>query len=321
MQRVTVAQIVPIFLDQTQSSLSPITFAMYRRYLRRLVAMFGERDLVSLTPSEIYQWGKTYHVVQAVQRLLSWAKREARLIDINPLEGMRKMPRGRRIRILSSAESARIMRSARTEFRRLLIAMRESIARPGEIRAANWGDVRISGLQPFTVGDLRSGRAFIFLDRFKARDRRQDGFAVRVIPISRRLGRLMARLWNESRLDTDPVFVNRHGRRWSINAVLCRLRRLRPLAGIRRDHRGENVVAYSMRHTGATAAICAGIDLATLAAVMGHSDVRMTSRYVHLAPDHLARAMGKLSEAKQGGRAKNDRTGSLRTRPDDFKRP
>jgi len=317
MEPVTVEAAVAMFLDSTRETLSPITFAMYRRYLRRLVEQFGQRPLVSLTPHVVRTWGKTYHVVQAVQRLTSWAKSEAMIVPSNPLEGMRKMPRGRRLRILSSAESARLLRFSAPEFRHFLLALRESIARPGEIRTATWGDVRIAGLQPFTVADLVAGRAFIFLDKFKAQDRRKDFYAVRVLPISRRLGRLLARLWNDDRTAADPIFLNRLGKRWTINAVLCRLRRLRSVAGVTLDHRGENVVAYSMRHTGATRAICAGIDLAVLAAMMGHTDVRMTSRYVHLAPDHLSKAMGKLSEVKMKNQGKIDRPGSLRNDPND----
>lgn len=316
MSTLIVADAVRLFLDFARDTVSPITFAMYRRYLHRLIEQFGQRPLTSLTPAEVKRWGKTYHVVQAVQRLLSWAKREALLISTNPLEGMRKIPRGRRLRIVCPAESTRLLRSSSPEFRRLLFALRESIARPGEIRSADWEDVRISGLQPFTPDDLREGRAFIFLDKFKARDEREDVFAVRVIPISKRLGRLLARIWQRSGGGGGPIFRNRHGKRWTVNAVICRLRRLRQRTTIGLDHRGENIVAYSLRHTGATRAICAGVDLATLAAVMGHSDVRMTSRYVHLAPDHLAKALGKLSELKGSFRAKNDRLGALRRRPD-----
>lgn len=317
MKRVTVSEAVAQFLGFAKETVSAITYAMYRRYLARFACQFGDRPLTSLTPAEVRRWGQRYHPVQAVQRLFAWCKSEQSLIVNNPLEGMRKMPRGRRIRIVCPAESTRLLRAATPEFRRLLFAFRESIARPGEIRAADWEDVRVAGLQPFTGDDLRQGRAFIFLDRFKARHVRDDAYAVRVIPISKRLGRLLARLWERSAgALKGPIFLNRRDQRWTVNAVICRLRRLRTAAGVSIDHRGENIVAYSMRHTGATRAICSGIDLATLAAVMGHSDVRMTSRYVHLAPDHLAKAMGRMSELKNRFTPKSERLGLRRTRPD-----
>jgi len=38
----------------------------------------------------------------------------------------------------------------------------------------------------------------------------------------------------------------------------------------------------------------AGVPLRTIAAVLGHRDIRMTMRYSHLAPGHLADAMKAL---------------------------
>jgi integrase len=297
-------------------TVSPITQALYRRYLLRLAGEFGEWHLEALTPAGVRAWGRTYHAVQAVQRLASWAFREARLIACNPLAGMRKMSRGRRLRVLTRGEAVRLLRFAGPHFRALLVAMRESRARPGEIRRATWGDVKATGMQPATDNDLRAGRAFVFLGSFKSQSVRDDRFAVRVIPISRRLGRLLARLRMRSRDSTGPIFCNRLGRAWTVNAVLCRLRRLRLAAGVDRDHRGENAVAYSLRHTGATRAIVAGIDLATLAAIMGHADVRMTARYVHLCPDHLAKALGRVAEVKGRFAKKSDVLGSLRNASD-----
>ncbi len=307
MVSVSISAAVEKFLTYCRPDVSASTFVLYNRYLRRLAKAHGAVELHDVTPAFVRAWGKTYHAVQAVQRLMSWAKREALLIPLNPLEGMKKLPRGRRLRTLSPVETVKMLRHSSREFRALLLAMNESIARPGELRRASWPDVRVKGLQPFAVEDLREGRAFIFLDRFKSQDQLKDVYAVRVIPISRRLGRLLARLWLLTDDQAGPVFRNRRGRRWTHNAVICRLRRLRVRAGIAVDHRGENVTAYSLRHTSATAAVCAGLDLATLAALMGHSDVRMTMRYVHLAPSHLAKALGRVNDAKLTERRESER--------------
>ena len=51
---------------------------------------------------------------------------------------------------------------------------------------------------------------------------------------------------------------------------------------------------YDLRHTWATRAAMAGIDLATLAAMLGHSKINMVLRYAHPTQDHQATAMAML---------------------------
>jgi hypothetical protein len=63
---------------------------------------------------------------------------------------------------------------------------------------------------------------------------------------------------------------------------------------------------YDLRHTWATRAAEAGIDLVTLAAMMGHSRIQMVMRYAHPTQGHQSSAMSKL-EAHNAARAKTER--------------
>jgi len=51
---------------------------------------------------------------------------------------------------------------------------------------------------------------------------------------------------------------------------------------------------YDLRHTWATRAAMAGVDLVTLAAMLGHSRIQMVLRYAHPTEEHQFQAMRKL---------------------------
>lgn len=60
---------------------------------------------------------------------------------------------------------------------------------------------------------------------------------------------------------------------------------------------------YDLRHTWATRAAMSGIDLVTLAAMLGHSRIQMVLRYAHPTEQHQAEAMRRLERftAEQAG--------------------
>jgi integrase len=83
----------------------------------------------------------------------------------------------------------------------------------------------------------------------------------------------------------------------------CEADAMRPLPGIQSAHARalrESEVAqfrpYDCRHTWATRAVEAGIDLVTLAAMLGHSKINMVLRYAHPTQEHQTNAMDKMEQ-------------------------
>ncbi len=52
---------------------------------------------------------------------------------------------------------------------------------------------------------------------------------------------------------------------------------------------------HTLRHTFASRAVMAGVDIRTVQELMGHSTITMTMRYAHLSPAHLRAAVNKAS--------------------------
>jgi integrase len=68
---------------------------------------------------------------------------------------------------------------------------------------------------------------------------------------------------------------------------------------------GVAFVLYDLRHTFATRCAQAGIDLATLAAILGHSSIRIVQRYVHPTEEHKKAAMATYAETMRKSQAAN----------------
>lgn len=77
--------------------------------------------------------------------------------------------------------------------------------------------------------------------------------------------------------ESEPVFVNRFGEKCTINTVKQVFQKLKKQTGILRLH------AHLLRHTFATNYLVDGGDLETLRLLMGHSDLQVTTMYLHLA--------------------------------------
>jgi integrase len=63
-----------------------------------------------------------------------------------------------------------------------------------------------------------------------------------------------------------------------------------------RDSKVAHFRLYDARHTWATRAAEAGIDLVTLAAMLGHSKINMVLRYAHPSQEHQTKAMDKFEQ-------------------------
>jgi site-specific recombinase XerD len=93
---------------------------------------------------------------------------------------------------------------------------------------------------------------------------------------------------NDSSLQSRFVFPHKDGGQTKAKLRL-QLIKIAERAGV------ENLTEpHSLRHTFASHLVMKGIDLPTVQKLMGHSDIKTTMIYTHLAPDRLADAVDRL---------------------------
>lgn len=288
------------FLKWAGKCRHPVTVNVYRHYFRRFMEEVGDCNADRMTPAKVTAWAATWHQSQAIVRLYRWAHEDAGLIKANPLAKVKHPPKGQRIRLVSDKEAIQVMAAAAVDLRQLLIGYRETMARPGELRRATFGDLYPRTTRAKLRQALIAGKGMIVLRDYKNRKNRRMPNEPRIILLSPVIGKLIARLMTRDVSDTDPIFCTKRGKAWTPNSLRCRMRVIRRKLGWKPDARGENIVPYTWRHTGATKYTAAGIRDRTIADILGHTEVSTTKRYQHLDVDDLRAACRKIWKRREG---------------------
>lgn len=174
-----------------------------------------------------------------------------------------------RIRFLSDEEGVRLANACAADLRKLVQAALLTGARFGELVAMRARDVNIRTKQVY-VAESKSGRP-------------------RHIPINPEGVDLFKEL-TVGCTGEDLLFLKKDGTPWGKNhhvrmlEAACKIAKVRPAVSF-----------HQLRHTYASHLAQAGIDLLTISKLLGHADIRITSRhYAHLADKTLAAAVKKL---------------------------
>jgi site-specific recombinase XerD len=274
-----VRQLIDCYLNHDAPSRSADCMAERRRILDLFCQKFGSRHAKDLRPYDLMFWidshkawasGHTKNRVRStVQRPFNFLAKLG-VIDKNPFLGV-SYPAGETGRDMTDKEFKALLRAARAPFRRILIFFRYSGARPIELRRLEWDHVN---------QEIRAAVQKIHKTaRSTGKPRR-----ILLVPV---LLKLLAWIKRHQHKEAKFVFLDGHGNQWK-KRILCKhMQRVRERAGLPAD-----VKLYSARHAYGTGAILNGVDIATLAQLMGHQSIRTTQIYVHLAgkDEHLHQA-------------------------------
>ena len=149
MEQTTVAQVVDWYLKDARAEICPERLVSIEHILRRFVEKFGNKTLAECNPMDLkafvrddprWKSDHTKHTVHTCcQRPFNWA-RKARLIRENPFQGI-SFRKGDPRDEMTEEQYRAMLRASPAYFRRVLVFMRFTGCRPGEVRELKWENV------------------------------------------------------------------------------------------------------------------------------------------------------------------------------------
>tara|TARA_E500000305_G_C4019821_1_gene237978 strand:+ start:237 stop:1487 length:1251 start_codon:yes stop_codon:yes gene_type:complete len=242
------------------------------------------RDLVSLKAalSKAVEWEVLEsHPLQKLKLEKNDALARVRYLSVDEAQRLRRSLDQREDRLRSKRIRGNVWRTQRgyellaeTDSQKFVDCLKPMVLlslntglRQGEVFDIQWNDI------DFSVSQL------------KIRGETAKANKTRYLPLNDEALDVLKR-WRITSASDGHVFPSKKGGR--MNNVRKSWSALLTEAGIT-DFRW-----HDMRHDFASKLVMAGVDLNTIRELLGHSDIKMTLRYSHLAPEHKAEAVKKL---------------------------
>lgn len=276
------------------------------------VKPFGHKDLFEITPALIDQWrtqklkiGRSTETLNrdiatfkaALSKAVLWG-----IVDKHPLANLR---------LLKSDASIKVRYLTREEEKNLRLALdkREAELRDARNRGNQWREQRgydllpdltdhfADHLKPMIILSLNTGmrQGELLSLKWSSVD-----FTTKVLTIEGSLAKsgktrhiplnqeafTVLQHWRKSN-NNGLIFPNENGAQfYTVKKGWAKILKIAQI---------DNFRWHDMRHHFASRLVMAGVDLNTVRELLGHSDLKMTLRYAHLAPEHKAEAVARLN--------------------------
>lgn len=236
-----------------------------------------------------------------VKTLFRWASRPATghdpWLDTSPFTGVTLPPSPPSPERFASRDEAAswlrwLWRRGLRDFALLQRCLIHTGARPSELAEATWGEIHWDA-QP-----TPSGHSLSILTRRAWKCAKRTGRVRRVFLPAKLCRSLRRRMASPDGL----MWTTPRGKPWRGANLSCTVARLRTAAigdgcPIQADG-PDRLHNYRWRHTAASTLVMAGVDLATVAELLGTSVKMLTSTYAHLLIGHLGKAAERLARGR-----------------------
>jgi integrase len=254
-----------------------------------LHAVFSQRKINAITGTDIREYirarqaqgiaaGTISRELGLLSAACNWVKRELEWDIRNPVAGRKpREPQGR-IRWLTRAEATALLQASSGHLRDFIQLALHTGMRRGELLNLGWRRVDLSeGLIYLGEHDQKSGK-------------------VGSVPLNREAKEALisrARFRAVHCPGSPWVFAHENGSR--LQSVRRSFATACKAVGITDFH------MHDLRHTCAAWAVQAGAPLLEVCHLLRHSDIRMTMRYAHLAPEHVRAVVERLENRDTSG--------------------
>jgi len=286
-QKHTVSDLVERYISDVLPR-KPKIHNEYACQLKWWQAQIGDVLLSDLTPSLISEQmlsekvtnrktiisnARVNRYMATLSTTITTAVKEWEWMEDNPLRKVSKLkePRGR-VRYLSTEERERLLKACKESHNTDLYTAVILAISTGGRRAEIWGLC-------WKCVDLQNG--FVTFEETKNDEPRS-------VPLAGHAFELMLERSKVPRIDTDLVFPSPKNPQ---NHFDFR----RPFQIALKTAQIEDFRWHDLRHCAASYLVMAGVDMRTVAEILGHKTLQMTQRYTHLSPEHLKDAVAKMN--------------------------
>ena len=271
----------------------PASYIRDTHSMKHLKDYFGKKPIVTIKRRDVEQYvahrKATVAMPGTINRELSCLKNMLRkavdweYIETNPAWGVRQQREEvQEFGFLLEGESCRLINECPPHLQPIVIVALNTGMRRGELLSLQWQDV------DFNKGD----KGLIAVRKTKNHE-------TRYIPINALVRETLLALPRNITGGKSISFVFAKSTGEGLKSIRNGFE-----AAVKRAEIGKHIRFHDLRHTFASHLVMRGVDLRTVAKLMGHRDIRVTMRYAHLAPEHLQAAVDALEWRPEEGTQK-----------------